>query len=216
MKRLAEVLLALLVLLLFLLATPAHAATDVWLFYGAGPHFFSTGVDAIARWARHTRGVTSVHVSDYRDTQAAYDFLRAQPSDHRIVVGGYSCGSNASLVVAGSLTRTVHLAILQPSIWCGRYPATGNMRLLQNTYSFGTLGLGAYTPDGPAQQIINIDRRNAHLRGDNDRDSQRDVLAVVTATADPERRHWWFWNRLHRTTNFVRRRGNTTWLEGVE
>lgn len=195
--------------------TPAHAATDVWLFYGAGPHIFSTGIDTIARWARHTRGVTSVHVSDYRDTQAAYDFLRARPSDHHIVIAGYSCGSNASLVVAGSLPRTVHLAVLQPSIWCGRYPATQNMRLLQNTYSYGTLGLGAYTPDGPAARIINIDRRNAHLRGDNDRDSQRDVLAVVTATANPDRRHWWFWNRLFRTTTYQRSRGNTTWLEGV-
>ena len=198
------------------IASPAWAATDVWLFYGAGPHIFSTGIDTIARYARRTRGVTSVHVSDYRDTQAAYDFLRAQPSDHRIVIGGYSCGSNASLVVAGSLSRTVHLAVLQPSIWCGRYPATQNMRLLQNTYSYGTFGLGAYTPDGPAQRIVNIQRRNAHLQGDNDRDSQRDVLAVVTATANPDRWHFWYHNRLDRTTDVVRRRGNTTWREEIQ
>lgn len=210
MKRLATTLLALLVL-----AAPAAAATDVWLFYGAGPHFFSTGVDTIARWARHLRGVTSVHVSDYRDTQAAYDFVRSQPSDHKIVLGGYSCGGNAALVVGSSLSRAATVAVMQPSIWCGRYPATANMQLLQDTYSYGTWGLGAYQPEGPARKILLINRRNAHLRGDNDRDSQRDVLAAIAATNDPARRSW-FWNRLGRTTTYGRTRGNTTWLEGVE
>lgn len=201
-------------LLSLILPTPAKAATDVWLFYGAGPHFLSTGVDTIARWARHLRGVTSVHVSDYRDTQAAYDYLRSVPSDHRIVIGGYSCGSNASLVVAGSLTRRATVALMQPSLWCGRYPATANMALLQNTYSLATWGFGSYTPDGPASKIINIDRRNAHLQGDNDRDSQRDVLAAIALTSDGRR--GWYQNRLHRTTTYRYTLRNTTWLEGRE
>lgn len=206
----------LLILIFFLVsAVPARAATDVWLFYGAGPHIFSTGIDTIARWARHTRGVTSVNVSDYRDTQRAYDFLHSRPSDHRIVLVGYSCGSNSSLVVGGALTRQVHLALLQPSFWCGRYPATANMRLLQQTYSFRTFGLGMYTAEGPAQRIVNIDRPERHLRGDNNRDYQRDALAVVTATANPDRWHFWYHNRLDRTTDVVRRRGNTTWREEI-
>src|SRR6516162_10900013 len=96
--------------------TPTHAATDVWLFYGWGPDGWSSGIDQIARRVRTLRGVHSVHVYDYRETQRAYNEAVASPSEHSLAFVGYSCGGNASLSVAGSLRRTAHVIALQPSI----------------------------------------------------------------------------------------------------
>lgn len=184
---------ALALLLLALSPLSARAAADVWLFYGAGPHGFSTGIDQIARRVRTLRGVETVHVSDYRDTQAAYDFLRQTRSEHSIAIVGYSCGGNASLAVGGALRnnhRPVHVIMLQPSVWCGRYSTTDNMRYVQDTWSYGTGGLGSYQPEGPpAGYTMFIQRPDRHLYADEDPLYQRDAVFAVGAVADPSRRY---------------------------
>src|SRR6516162_10730924 len=97
------------VLVLLTSAWPAFGATDVWLFYGWGLDSWSSGIDQIARRVRTLRGVHSVHVSDYRDTQAAYDYLVSRPAEHSLATVGYSCGGNAALATAAALNRPTHV-----------------------------------------------------------------------------------------------------------
>ena len=59
-----RILIAAFLVVLFLVAN-AQAATDVWLFYGAGPHGFSQGVDQIA--ARMRRFATVHGPYDYQE-----------------------------------------------------------------------------------------------------------------------------------------------------
>jgi len=182
----------LLAALLLCLAWPAWGATDVWLFYGWGPDGWSSGIDQIARRVRTLRGVNSVHVYDYRETQRAYNEAVATPHEHALVFVGYSCGGNATLAVAGALlqnNRNAHVIALQPSVWCGRYATTGNMRYVQDTWSGGTFGLGSYMPEGPpAHYTTFIERRNRHGAADTDPLYQRDATFAVGAIADPSRR----------------------------
>lgn len=176
-----------------MMAEPAAAATDVWLFYGWGPDGWSSGIDQIARRVRTLRGVNSVHVYDYRETQRAYDEAAATPHEHSLAFIGYSCGGNATLAVGGALARnnrTVHVIALQPSVWCGRYPTTSNMRYFQDTWSYDTLGLGSYQPEGPpAYRTVFIERPNRHGAADTDPIYQRDAVFAVGAVADPSRRY---------------------------
>jgi hypothetical protein len=169
---------------------PAKAETDVWLFYGAGPHAFSSGVDTIAARVQRLRGVGHVTVRDYRETQSAYDEIRATPSDRKIVVGGYSCGAASALTVAGAMgSRKVAVIGIQPSLWCGRYPTTPNMVYAQDTYGlcWETGGLGCYQfPDG-AQSLTLIERPGRHLKADQDPVYQRDAVLAIGAVADPSR-----------------------------
>jgi len=172
--------------------TAGYAATDVWVFYGAGPHFLSSGMNQIARRARTLSGVGAVHGPyDYRETQRAYNEIMAAPPEHSIVISGYSCGGNAALSVAQGLarnSRAVNLALIQPSVWCGWYlPTTANVGLAQNSYSgcIETFGLGCLRLYGAAQENVNIYRPSRHLRGDNDPASQRDVLSAIYRVANP-------------------------------
>ena len=194
-----------------LLSTPAFGATDVWLFYGWGPNGWSSGIDQIARRVRHLRGVNEVHVTDYRNTQLAYDsIVSAHHSDpHRsFALVGYSCGGNSTLSVGGAMAHnniTAHVIALQPSIWCGRYPTTSNMRYFQDTWSYGTLGLGSYMPEGPpAGYTTFIERPNPHGAADTDPLYQRDAVFAVGAVADPSRR-WLLERHLARTAPYVDR-----------
>jgi hypothetical protein len=179
--------------LLAMLCLPASAATDVWLFYGWGPNGWSSGIDQIARRVRTLRGVNSVHVYDYRETQRAYDEAVASHHEHSLAFVGYSCGGNASFAVAGALAhnnRTAHVIALQPSVWCGQYPTTSNMRYVQDTWSSGTFGLGSYQPEGPpAHYTMFVERSNPHGAADTDVQYQRDAVFAVGAVADPARRH---------------------------
>jgi len=174
-------------------AWPAFGATDVWVFYGAGPRYLSAGMDIIARRARTLSGVNLVHGPyDYRETQRAYNEAIAANHEHSLAFVGYSCGGNAALAVAGALAhnnRTAHVITLQPSIWCGRYPTTSNMRYFQDTWSYWTGGLGAYQPEGPpAHYTTFIQRPERHLRADDDPEYQQDALYAIGAIADPSRR----------------------------
>ena len=176
----------------FLSVLPAQAATDVWLFYGWGPNGWSSGIDQIARRVRTLRGVNSVHVYDYRETQRAYNEAAATPHEHSLAFVGYSCGGNAALSVGGALlrnSRTAHIIALQPSVWCGRYATTANMRYFQDSWSSETFGLGSYQPEGPpAHYTVFIERPNPHGAADTDPLYQRDAVFAVGAVADPSRK----------------------------
>lgn len=179
-----------LVLSIVLLSFSARAATDVFLFYGWGPNGWSSGIDQIARRVRSLRGVNSVHVYDYRDTQRAYNEAMASPREHSVAFVGYSCGGNAALAVGGAVTRTSHVIALQPSVWCGRYSTTPNMRYFQDSWSSGTFGLGSYQPEGPpAHYTVFIERPNPHGAADTDPLYQRDAVYAVGAVADPSHRY---------------------------
>jgi hypothetical protein len=206
----------LIVVLSLCLSWPAWGATDVWLFYGWGPNGWSSGIDQIARRVRTLRGVNSVHVYDYRDTQRAYDEARATPHEHHLAFVGYSCGGNASLSVAGALNnnnRAAAVVMLQPSVWCGRYGTTPNMRYVQDTWSGDTWGLGSYQPEGPpAQQTVFIERTNPHGAADTDPTYQRDAVLAIGAVADPSRK-WLLECHLHRTAHIVRQDAQVVWFE---
>lgn len=176
-------------LILLTSAWPAFGATDVWLFYGWGPNGWSSGIDQIARRVRTLRGVNSVHVYDYRETQRAYDEALHAPHEHSVAFVGYSCGGNAALAVGGALTRTTHVIALQPSVWCGRYRTTANIHYFQDTWSGGTFGLGSFQPEGPpAHYTVFVERPNPHGAADTDPLYQRDAVFAVGAVADPSRR----------------------------
>jgi hypothetical protein len=171
------------------LASPAAAATDVVLMYGWGPNGWSAGIDQIARKARTLRGVHATWVGDYTQTQAAYDWLRSRPAEHSLICVGYSCGGNASLITCGSLNRPTHVIMLQPSVWCGRHGTTPQMVHVQDTWSSGNFGLGAYQPEPvPAQYTTFIQRDHYHGAADTDPLYQRDALTAIGAVADPSRR----------------------------
>jgi hypothetical protein len=187
------------------LTLPAQAATDVWLFYGWGPNGWSSGIDQIARRVRTLRGVNSVHVYDYRETQRAYDEATAANHEHSVAFVGYSCGGNSALAVGGALHRTAHVIALQPSVWCGRYPTTPNMRYFQDTWSSGTFGLGSYQPEGPpAHYTTFVERPNPHGAADTDPLYQRDAVFAVGAVADPARR-WLLERHLARSAPYIDR-----------
>jgi hypothetical protein len=213
MKRLVP---ALALALVLLLPSQATAATNVWFFYGAGPHFWSSGIDEMARKAQSLRGVGRVSTHDHMETQRVYDEILASPTSDRAVVVGYSCGGNASLAVAQGLARNgrpVAVLAVQPSVWCGRYlPTTSNVRYAQDTYGncVQTLGLGCLQFYGDAYKTVNIYRPDLHLEADTDPNSQRDVLGAIYAIANPNRvgpllRH------LHRTTYITRYNGQNVW-----
>ena len=180
-----------LALILCLLASPAYAAENIWLFYGAGPHAFSSGIDQIARRARTFSGVGHVGTYDYMDTQRVYDEVLASPPSDTATIVGYSCGGNSGLAVTQGLARNgrpVHLLTMQPSVWCGWYlPTTSNVVYAQNTYAgcIETLGLGCLRLYGDAQQTVNIFRPEPHLRADTDPAYQRDVLRAIYFIANP-------------------------------
>jgi hypothetical protein len=168
-------------------SAPAWAATDIVLMYGWGPNGWSSGIDQIARKARTLRGVNATWVGDYTQTQAAYDWLHSRSHEHSLICVGYSCGGNGALVTCGALNRPTHVIMLQPSIWCGRYPVTHQMHV-QDTWSSGNFGLGAYQPEpGPAIYTTFIQRDHYHGAADTDPMYQRDALYAIGAVADPSR-----------------------------
>lgn len=189
MRRLAVVL----VLLLTVAATPAAAATDVWLFYGAGPPALSSGIDVMARRIRTLSGIGHVSVHRYYDTTTVYNQILQRPASDKAVVVGYSCGGNASLAVAQSLSynnRQVAVLAVQPSVWCGWYlPTTSNVAYAQDTYGncLQTLGLGCLQFYGDAQRTVLIHRPDLHLQADSDPNSIRDVVRATYCIANPSR-----------------------------
>jgi hypothetical protein len=203
-----------LALLLSIVAYPAWAATNVWIFYGAGPPIFSAGMDVIARKARAISGVGHVSTHAYYDTQTVANQIRASSHSDKTVVVGYSCGGNAAAVIAqGVSERSVYVLGIQPSLWCGTYQLPGNVPYGQDTYGscLQTFGLGCAKYYGAAQKIVLIMRPDLHLQADDDPNAQNDVLGAIYAIANPSRAHIAI-NRLARETNFVRTNGQKVWL----
>jgi hypothetical protein len=185
------------VAMLAIAASPTLAQTDVFLFYGFGDNFAGTssGIDDIAARARTIRGVSSVNVRNYWETQRVYDEVRAVPADHRIVIGGYSCGLNAATVVSRGLWQANHhvstVVGIQQSVWCGGDALESNVKYGQSTFNGDcrqTWGLGC-KPLEPAPsfqgRIVNINRPDSHGAADNDPDAQADVLKAIALTAIP-------------------------------
>ena len=203
-------------LLCLIPSSSARGATDVWLFYGWGPNGWSSGIDQIASKVRQLRNVSSVHVYDYKETQRAYDEARATPADHPLAFVGYSCGGNATLAVGGALAnnnRAAHVIALQPSIWCGQYPTTSNMRYFQDTWSASTGGLGSYQPEGPpAHYTAFVERPNPHGAADTDPVYQRDAVLAVNAVANPSRRYL-LQRHLYATAHVVRQDAAVIWFQ---
>jgi hypothetical protein len=174
---------------------PVWAAADVWLMYGWGDNFAGTssGIDDIAARARSIPGVSSVNVRNYWETQRVFDEVVASPTNHRVVLGGYSCGLNAATVVARGLWSAGHhvatVVGIQQSVWCGGDALESNVKYGQSTFNADcrqTWGLGC-KPLEPAPsflgRIVNINRPDSHGAADNDPDAQRDVLRAIAATS---------------------------------
>ena len=176
---------------LILSSSAALAASDVVLFYGWGPDGWSSGIDQIARKVRTLRGVDAIWVGDYSQVQSAYDWAVTRPREHALACVGYSCGGNQCVNFCGGMARhnrSCAVIALQPSQWCGRYPATPNM-IVQDTWSPWTWGLGSLQVGGPpARYTTYIERRNPHGAADTDVQYQRDAVYAVGAVADPSRR----------------------------
>jgi hypothetical protein len=187
-----------------MLTSPAEAGTKVWGFRGAGFEAWSQGVDQIAEQARHIPNVTSVAVYNYYETQAVFDQINAaKVADRRVRIAlyGYSCGANASVVVANAIRGNVNEVLgMQPSIWCGGGVVNNlnrNIGYGQNTFSWATGGLGAQQWSG-ARRLTQIERRAQHLQADTDPAYQQDVLGAIDYLAnyqvapppcDPARHH---------------------------
>src|SRR5215469_10082144 len=87
---------------LWCMISAAAAETQVWGFRGAGFEAWSQGVEQIAEQARQIPGVAFVRVFNYDQTQQVYDEIAGAPRGTRIAVYGYSCGANASVVIANA------------------------------------------------------------------------------------------------------------------
>lgn len=165
--------------------------------YGMGDNFLnsSIGIDQIAAKARVLPNVTSVRVFNYWQTQQIANEIMAAPAGDRIVIYGYSCGANSASTIGYGLNghRTVTIATIQPSLWCGGYPITNNVPYAQETYGgcLLTLGFGCLQYQGVpgyTGRIVKIKRPDLHMWADTDPDAQNDVLAVIAGTPQAAKR----------------------------
>jgi hypothetical protein len=173
------------------LSWSAAAATRVWGLYGWGPNGWSDGVDQIAAQARTIPGVEFVHTYDYRDTQRVADEISASHGA-RIAIYGYSCGGNSAWIIGSAFAgvRNINEVLgMQPSIWCGggtNVTLPRNIGYAQNTFSYGTFGLGAQRWHG-ARRLYEIERPSRHANADNDPAYQNDVLSAIATLAGATR-----------------------------
>ena len=175
--------------------TPASAVvgTHVRLMRGLGGAALSPGVDQIGAMAAKINGVTLVKVYDYTDTQQIADEVNAEPSSIKEVIGGYSCGANASPVAASGVRRTINMvAVIQASVWCGGVPLGKNVLAAQETYNPNcaqTAGLGCKLLDlGPGfnpSHFTVIDRPDCHPCADVDPNAQADIIAAIRSVTSP-------------------------------
>jgi len=145
------------------------------------------GMDHIAALTAAIPGVTRVQIYDYYQTQAAADAISADPAGVKEIVIGFSCGANASPVVAAGTSHRVNLvAVIQVSEWCGGVDLTGNVLRAQETYNpncldTGGLGCGRLVP-GPSFNPSNltfIERPDCHICSDHDPDAVNDIVSAV-------------------------------------
>lgn len=151
------------------------------------------GMDHIAAVVAQIPGVTKVEIFDYYQTQTAADEISAEPASVKEVIIGFSCGANASPVVAAGTTRRVYVFVIQVSEWCGGVPLGANVVRAQETYNpncldTGGLGCGRLVPGvgfNPSNLTF-IERPDCHTCSDHDPDAVNDiVLAVKSVTSAP-------------------------------
>jgi hypothetical protein len=180
-------------LAIFTFIHQAHSATRVWLQYGWLDNAFgsSAGIDQIAARAARIPGVKQVTIHRYWETQQIGNEMMAAPRGDRIVDVGYSCGANSATTIAAGLNghRTIELAIIQQSQWCGGYPLGSNVPYAQETFASNcllTLGFGCKplaAGRGHTGRIVLIERPDLHPLADLDPNAQADVLKVIAGTA---------------------------------
>lgn len=180
----------------YLQTVNATAGVFVRLMRGMGPSAWSYGVDDIGQRAAKIPNVAYVSVSDYTQDQQIADAVDADPPGAVEIVGGYSCGANASTVIGTAVKRNLYIVVIQPSDWCGGTYLTPNVLRAQETYNpmfAETAGLGAYQlqpgPGFPASRLTLVDRPDCHLCADTDPDAQNDVLDFISSVASPAAGH---------------------------
>ena len=150
------------------------------------------GIDHIAALTSQLPGVTRVAIYDYYQTQAAADAIDADPVSVKEAIIGFSCGANASPVLAAGVNHRVDvIAVIQVSEWCGITPLSGNVLRAQETYNpncfdTGGLGCGKLVP-GPQFNPSNltfIERPDCHICSDHDPDAINDVVSAVAAVTN--------------------------------
>ena len=174
-------------------SSPPPSGTHVRLMRGLGGAALSPGVDQIAASAAKIHGVTLVKVYEYTQTQQIADEINAEGLDIKEVIGGYSCGANASPVVASGVSRSIDmLTVIQASEWCGGVPIPKNVKRAQETYNpdcAQTAGLGCKELElGPGFNPANftvIIRPDCHPCADVNPDAQADMLRAISSVANP-------------------------------
>jgi hypothetical protein len=149
--------------------------------------FDSGGMDHIAALAAQLPGVTRVQIYDYYQTVAAAGGISADPATVKEVVIGFSCGANASPIVAAGANHKVDgVFVIQVSEWCGGTPLTGNVVRAQETYNpncFDTGGLGCGKlvpgPDFDPSNLTFIERPDCHTCSDHDPDAINDIISAI-------------------------------------
>ena len=174
------------------------------------------GMDHIAALTAQLPGVTRVVIYDYYQTQDAADAISADPPTVKEAVIGFSCGANASPVVAaGTNHRIGVVAVIQVSEWCGGVALTGNVARAQETYNpncldTGGLGCGKLVP-GPnfnPSDLTFIERPDCHICSDHDPDAINDiVLAVKSVVNAPTARRFAAVSRFGRVNVIIRYHG---------
>jgi hypothetical protein len=146
----------------------------------------SGGMDYIAAQVAKLPGVTRVQIYDYYQTADAVAAINADPSIVKQIIIGFSCGANASPVVAAGTSRKTYVFVIQVSEWCGGTPLVSTVLRAQETYNpncfdTGGLGCGRLVP-GPgfnASNLTFIERPDCHVCSDHDPDAINDIVAAV-------------------------------------
>lgn len=154
--------------------------------------FDSGGMDNIAALSAKVPGVTKVTIFDYYQTQDVVNDIDADPSAVKHIIIGFSCGANASPVVAAGTARKVYVFVIQVSEWCGITPLTGNVVRAQETYNpdcFDTGGLGCGRlvsgPNFNPSNLTFIERPDCHVCSDHDPDAINDIIGAIKTVASP-------------------------------
>lgn len=160
---------------------------------GLGGAALSPGVDQIAALVAKLPGVTQVQVYEYTQAAQIAAEVSAEPSTVKEVIGGYSCGANASPVAAAAASPRViaMVAVIQASRWCGGTPLTPNVLKAQETYNpncADTFGLGCKELDvGPGFDPANLTiivRPDCHPCADVNPDAQNDIVLAVRSVTN--------------------------------
>lgn len=170
------------------LDTSATSGTHVHALLPLGNESLDNGgMDHIAALVAKISGVTRVDIFDYYQTQDVLNEIMATPTSVKQIIIGFSCGANASPVVAAAVPRRFDgVFIIQASDWCGGAPLSANVARAQETYNpncLDTGGLGCKLLDmapgfNPSNFTV-IQRPDCHICSDHDPDAQQDIVSAI-------------------------------------